>query len=112
MKKDSNNSAEVAEFLEHLCEELVQRLKKEMTFFKTVSIIAITNKLETHTKSFTLQDYSQDLEKIQETSRILVREFFKEFPESVLRRAGVRVSSLASEEEVKQQKSQKTLFEF
>ncbi|MDO8628110.1 MAG: hypothetical protein Q7K42_06590, partial [Candidatus Diapherotrites archaeon] len=84
----------------------------EKYFFKTITFIAITNKLETHTKSFTLQKHVQELRAIQENGAKLVHEFFNEFPEIVLRRAGIRVSGLITEQEIKEQAKQKNLFEF
>jgi len=72
-----------------------------------VSIITINTHLEMKTRSITLESPSSQKEDILENSRALLRNFLKENPDEVLRRIGVRVSSLEyyKNENVKKQKA-------
>lgn len=93
LKENTRNPEIINEKLYELSQELHEKLLKEKKHFRSVSIIAITENLETHTKSMTLDAPTNDLAMIKEKSVSLMDEFLKENP-AVLRRCGVRVSSL------------------
>ncbi len=106
LKQDSKDFDFVLSFSDFLCEELFRKISEEKIFFKTVSIIAITNKLETHTKSKTLSKPSNKLNDLKEACKELLKNFLNENSSFFLRRFGVRVSNFSAEEK------QKNLFEF
>ena len=110
LKQDFGKFSEINPFLEKLAEELFERIMSQKKMFRSVSIIAISNKLQTFTKSRTLDTYKRDLITINEISAELLEEFLKENKDIVLRRAGVRASNLLDAQESK--KTQKTLGDF
>jgi DNA polymerase IV (archaeal DinB-like DNA polymerase) len=113
LKNDTNKFDEIVYLLEEQASDVAQIVKKEKVKFKTVSIIPITTSIETHSKSKTLEEYTDSKEAILETAKDLLKEFLKDNPEIVLRRFGVRVSNLQRTAEAKQEKNlQKSLFEF
>lgn len=93
LKENTRNSDAITEKLHELAEELHQKLMKEKKKFRSVSIILITENLETHTRSMTLDSPTDSLDTIKEKSVSLMNEFLNEST-AILRRCGVRVSSL------------------
>lgn len=93
LKENTRNPETIKEKLYELAEELHGKLLKEKKNFRSVSVILITENLETHTKSMTLDAATNSLDAIKEKAVQLLDEFLKETP-AVLRRCGVRVSSL------------------
>ncbi len=106
LKKDASSLAEIKPILEEISKEVFERVSASQLFFKTVSIIAITNKYVTHTKSKTFERPTNKLETILEIVGQLFELYFKERPEEQLRRIGVRVANFSGKD------AQKTLFEF
>lgn len=114
LKKDTNKLDEIEYLVEELTEELVKNIKKENVRFKTISIIPITNEIKTHTKSKTLEEFTDSEKLILDTAKDLLKEFLKYNPELILRRFGVRVSNLEKMQDDKQteKKNQKNLSAF
>jgi len=106
LKADSNSFEEISPQLKDFARKLIDRVHEKNIFFKTVSIILISNKLETLTRSKTLEKETNELNVLLKTSEELLKEFFKQNPEMKLRRFGLRVSNFV------EQKKQKSLFEF
>ncbi len=89
-----------------LAGELAERCTGEKVFFRTVSVIVISNKLEDVTRSKTLPAPTQDKNKIIETVAELFKNFFAERPDFIARRFGLRVSGFG------EPKKQKGIFEY
>lgn len=106
LKQDSNEISFIAPVLDFLSEEIIESAKAEQLFFRTISITAITSKLETHTKSKTFEQPTQSLELLKSTARELMQNFLSQNPELKLRRVGARISNFSKKE------NQKTLAEF
>src|SRR3989344_3514037 len=94
LKQDSGEFSEINPFVEKLAEELYERVLGQKKMYRSVSIIAITNRLQTFTKSRTIDAPKGALVTISETAASLLREFLNENKGIVLRRVGVRVSNL------------------
>jgi len=107
LPENTKDFRKIFEKLSALAEELHQRVSRQEAKFRTVSIITINTHLEMKTRSITLESPSSQKEDILENSRALLRNFLKENPDEVLRRIGVRVSSLEyyKNENVKKQKA-------
>jgi DNA polymerase IV (DinB-like DNA polymerase) len=110
LKDDSGKFSDINPFLEKLCQDLFERIFKEKKMFRSVSIIVITDKFQSFTKSRTLEAPKNDLLTITEISAELLREFLSENKGVSLRRIGVRVSNLLDAGQLK--KNQKTLEDF
>jgi DNA polymerase IV (archaeal DinB-like DNA polymerase) len=93
LRKDSNEFDEVSKNIDFLCEVVFKEIKKINKSFKTCSIIIITNKFETITKSKTFENELL-LEDFKETSKLLLKEFLKD-SNVLIRRLGVRVSNFS-----------------
>ena len=106
LKKDASSLAEIKQVLEEISKEVFERVSSSQLFFKTVSIIAITNKYVTHTKSKTFERPTNKPGAISATAEQLFELYFKERPEEQLRRIGVRVANFSGKD------AQKTLFDF
>jgi nucleotidyltransferase/DNA polymerase involved in DNA repair len=64
---------------------------------KTVAVIAILSDLSIHTRSKMLESPSSDEKLIEEAAKQLIQQFLESNSEAVLRRVGVKVSSLKKE---------------
>ena len=92
LKQDAGSYEETKELLDQLCQELWERASDFGQPYKTVSIIAITGKLQAISRSKSLQKPALSLESIQRHAHDLMEEYFEERQEK-LRRIGVRVSN-------------------
>ena len=110
LKQDSGEFSEINPFVEKLAEELYERVLGQKKMYRSVSVIAITNRLQTFTKSRTIDAPKGDLVTISETAASLLGEFLNENKGIVLRRVGVRVSNLIDAHE--SGKVQRTLGDF
>jgi len=110
LKEDSNDFSEIMPFLENLCSQLYEKVSVERKMYRSVSIIAISNKLQNFTKSRTLGEPRGDIITLNEVSAELLNEFLKENNGIMLRRLGIRVSNLLDAQEPG--KMQKTLGDF
>lgn len=113
LKQDSAELDFVCQKLFELVDELELKIKKENKKFKSVSIIIILTNLETHTKSKSLDYFTDDIELVKQEAETLMKEFLKNNPGKNLRRCGVRVSGFEElKKNKKEEKWQKTLFGF
>jgi len=94
LREDSDDFSQINTFLGKLSDELFERISKENKLFRSVSIIAISNKLQSFTKTKTIDAPKADLITINELASGLLRDFLTENKGIVLRRIGVRVSNL------------------
>jgi DNA polymerase IV (archaeal DinB-like DNA polymerase) len=92
LKKDTLNSEEILPSIKFLSEIVFKEIKKMQKSFKTTSLIIITNKFETLTKSHTSQTIVSTLDELNSITENLLKEFLSEAITPV-RRIGVRVSS-------------------
>lgn len=106
LKADSNSFEEIGIQLREFARKLIDRVQEKNIYFKTVTIILITNKLETLTRSKTLEKETNELNELIKTSESLLKDFLAQNFEIKLRRFGVRVSNFV------ETKKQKSLFEF
>ncbi len=106
LKENTSSPQKLIEESAKLAQDLCEKAIKEKVFFRTVSIILISNHLEDMTRSKTLPQATQEKEKIMETAEGLFNTFFAEKPEFVCRRFGVRISGF------EEPKKQKSIFEY
>jgi len=106
LKKDSNQYAELKPFLDALVDDLFARAKKDGRPFRAVSLLLVTDRLKTLSRSKTLERAAQDAETLRETAQALLRQFLAESDAVMLRRLGVRVTELQGED------AQRSLSEF
>jgi len=106
MEKDSKEYSFIVEKVDFLSERVYSQIKKQKKTFRTVTLIAVTDSIQTLTRSKTLTDTVNTLEELIQVEHDLLKEFLNENI-SPIRRIGVRVSNL--DEDVG---NQKKLFEF
>ena len=106
LKQDAKSPREMEDFLKEISGKLFERVKAEGVFFKTVSIIAIDSKLESFTRTKTLESATNSLEAINSTAKALFEAFFSEKKGVTLRRGGVSVTNFSDP------KNQKSLSDF
>jgi len=99
MKKDADNATDVAEFLEGLAKDLHDRILKQGVLFKTVSIVGISNRLESFSRAKTLEEPADALHAITSTAKALFEKLFEQNKGLVLRRAGISLSGLVEKNE-------------
>ncbi len=110
LKENTKDLDLIGKKVDELAEELQKKIEKEGVKFKTVSVIIILANLETHTKSKTLDNFTDDVEVVKIETKKLFQEFLEKNPDKKLRRCGIRVSGFDREQ--KEDKNQKTLFSF
>lgn len=98
LKENTRDTNAIMELENNLIDALHEKLIKNKIWFKTVSIIAITADLQLHTRSKTLLAETNRIDAIKENCIELMKEFLKE-NSSMLRRCGVRVSSLSEKKQ-------------
>jgi len=105
LPEDTKQFKTIAKKLSSLAEDLFKKIKKEKAHFRTISLLTVNTFLDMKTRSITLESSSRKKEDILENAESLLKGFLKENPTEVLRRIGVKVSSLTFLEEKKKQKS-------
>jgi len=95
LKENTRDFNLIRPFLNELAQSLTEKLQDEEMTCKSVSIIAILSNLTIHTKSRTLESPTQELRTIDECAQQLMKEFLDSTPQTMLRRAGVKVSGLS-----------------
>jgi len=106
IKEDSRDFDVIVQNLDFLDEMLYKQILALKKRFKTVSLIIVTERMETLTKSRTLHEPVDSYEKLKELEHALLREFLNE-SFSYVRRVGVRVSNFDQDSGL-----QRKLFEF
>ncbi len=109
LKENTKDLETICAKIDEFLPELERKIEKP---FRTVSIIAITKSLKTQTKSKTLDSPTKSIGIVRDQARLLFKEFLEQNPPpEALRRCGVRVSNFGEVLE-KDNKKQKTLFNF
>ena len=94
LKEDTRNLDLIATRTDELCDEIHARLVRSGLVFRSVGIAAVMKDLSIHSKSQTLEDYTDEVDVIKKVSKELFQELLNEF-EIDVRRVGVKVSKLA-----------------
>ncbi len=105
LKENTKDLNIILNTINGLSEDIYRKLETRKQSFRSISFIAITSDLKTHTKSRTLEVPARDIDAIKETASKLAKAFLSEHPVA-LRRVGVRVANLEDET------GQKKLMEF
>lgn len=105
LKEDTDDLKVIFDAIDELSEDVYRKLEARKLGFKSVTFVAISTDFKIRTKTHTLSAPAKDIETIRNSGFELARAFLAEHP-VLLRRVGVRVSSLIEE------KGQKTLMEF
>ncbi len=111
LKENMRDMEKLESFVDYLAGLLRPRLEKAKVSFKTVSIMAISTDLELHTKSESLDEQTDKIEKVRDVSKKLMKEFLAERPDILLRRMGIRVSNLIQKEGATSE-AQRRLFDY
>jgi DNA polymerase IV (DinB-like DNA polymerase) len=105
LKENTKELKIILEAIDQLSGDVYMKLQSRNIGFKSISFIAISTDLKTHTKSLTMGAPAKDIETIRTKAHELVKSFLSEHP-IPLRRVGIRVSNLVKE------KGQKTLGDY
>ncbi|HZX20037.1 MAG TPA: DNA polymerase IV [archaeon] len=106
LKENTSSAEKIFGESKILAQQLSQKAKENNVLFRTISIILISNKLESVSRSRTLPKETQSEKEILSVAKELFEEFFSAKPEFVARRFGLRVSNFSAP------KTQKTIFDF
>ncbi len=106
LKEDTSSAERLLEESGTIASELAELSAKKKIYFKTVSIIVVSNKMETITRSRTIEQRSQNAVDILSTAGELFRQFFSEKTGFQARRFGITISNFSGKE------TQKTLLDF
>ncbi len=96
IKKDTNDFDEAKQYIEFLSELVFKEATKLNKSFKTVSLIIVTPKYETVTRSTTVEEKITSVEQLKEIQYSLLKGFLSESFSSI-RRLGVRVSNFGDD---------------
>lgn len=105
LKENTKELQIILDAIDRLSGDIYMKLQSRNLGFKSISFIAISTDLKTHTKSLTMGTPAKDVETIRTKAHELVKSFISEQP-MPLRRVGIRVSNLVEE------KGQKTLGDY
>ena len=94
LKQNSRDPQEILPLLNKLACSVLEKLNEEKMECKSVSLIVILTDLSIHTKSVTLESPTKDIETIAEKTKTLLVRFVESMPNAVIRRVGIRLSSL------------------
>jgi DNA polymerase IV (DinB-like DNA polymerase) len=94
LKQNSRDPQEILPLLNNLASSVLEKLNEEKMECKSVSVIVILTDLSIHTKSVTLESPTKDFETIAERAKSLLERFIESMPDAVIRRVGIRLSSL------------------
>jgi DNA polymerase IV (DinB-like DNA polymerase) len=95
LKRNTHDLAEMLPLLSELATAVTTKLNEKRMACKSVAVVAILNDLSIHTKSKTLEQPTADERNIKMAAHDLMREFLDSMPGSLVRRVGVKVSSLS-----------------
>ncbi|MCX9082259.1 MAG: DNA polymerase IV [Candidatus Methanoperedens sp.] len=105
LKENTNELQIILDAIDQLSGDVYMKLQSRNLGFKSISFIAISADLKTHTKTLTMGGPAKDVETIRIKAHELVKSFLLEHP-NPLRRVGIRISNLVEE------KGQKTLGDY
>lgn len=105
LKENTKELQIILDAIDRLSGDVCLKLQSRNLGFKTISFIAISTDLKTHTKSLTMGAPAKDVGTIRTKAHELVKSFLSEQP-IPLRRVGIRISNLVEE------KGQKTLGDY
>ncbi|MBI4258279.1 MAG: DNA polymerase IV [Thaumarchaeota archaeon] len=93
LKENTRSKDAIAKDLDKACEDLYQKVSSEEYSFRNIGVIAIMEDLTPHTRSETLE-HDVDAEALKNSARSLMEKIVEEYPESKVRRIGVKVADL------------------
>ncbi len=105
LKENTLNLTEIVKEIEKHIIELENEINERKIEFKTIGVIGIDSKIKTHTKSKTLDQYTDNIELLKKTSEELFKGLTSEL-DIKLRRVGIKI------EKLREKQQQKSLFEF
>lgn len=94
LKKNTRDLTEITPLLSDLAKAVAAKLKQKSMTCKSIAIMAILNDLSIHTKSKTLDQQTADEKTILSVTQGLMKEFLESMPAAIVRRTGVKVSTL------------------
>lgn len=97
LKQNTRQTGDTYPLLTDLANSVSEKLKEQGMTCKSVAIITILTDLSIHTRSRTLESPTSDAKLIETAAKQLTLEFLESNPEAILRRLGVKASSLAKE---------------
>ncbi|MCR4336036.1 MAG: DNA polymerase IV [archaeon] len=106
LKEDTSSISVLYEESKSIAMELSKKVSEKKIYFRTISIILISSKLESLTRSKTIERPTQKEHEILSITKELFEQFFSERKDFVARRFGVKVSGFSEAQK------QKSLFEF
>ncbi len=106
LKEDTSSVSVLIEESKSIATELAKKASEKKVYFKTISISLISNKLESFTRSKTIERPSQKKEEILSVAKELFEQFFSEKPGFTVRRFGLRISNFSEPQ------NQKSLLDF
>jgi DNA polymerase IV (DinB-like DNA polymerase) len=95
LKENTRDHHIIVPVLVDLARSVYEKMQDEEMTCKTISIIVILIDLTIHTKSVTLEAATDDFQRITESLEGLMSHFLESMPQAILRRIGVRLSSLS-----------------
>ncbi len=96
LKENTKELQIILDAIDGLSGDVCMKLQSRNLGFKSISFIAISTDLKTHTKSLTMGAPAKDVGTIRTRAHELVKSFLSEQP-MPLRRVGIRVSNLVEE---------------
>ncbi len=106
LKQDSRDVNYITEALSSILPDIEKDLERRRLAYKTVSIVVIDTSLKQHTRARTLKTIETNCSVAIEIAKGLLESFFSQQPDTVARRVGITLSSLAKVE------GQKNITEF
>jgi len=105
LKEDSRDIEKIMPLFHDLCVKVKQRVDERGIKFKTVSITAINNIMQTKTRSKTLEKQENTLDVLESIGLKLLKEYLEDNPDELIRRIGIGVANFYDEPEKKKQQS-------
>ncbi|HLC92680.1 MAG TPA: DNA polymerase IV [archaeon] len=106
LKEDTSEPKKLISESEKLADELAAKSIEKKVMFKTISILLISDKLESVARSRTIEVPTQSKSEIIKVASELFKEFFEQNLKFVARRFGLRISNFS------EPKKQKSILEF
>jgi len=97
LKQNTRLPEETFPLLTELAYSVSDKLKEQGFTCKSVTIIAILTDLSIHSRSKTLESRTSEREPIEAAAKQLTQQFLRANPDAILRRVGVKASTLTKE---------------